>query len=166
MNVTDSPKPAPGSNIPRLQRILVTTDLSKESCKAFRYAVTLAGSGAAIDVLTVVDKPSFMAGMEAVPIAKTVGEAHAEAEKRLTDMLEAEVPPSVEVNPIVREGKPEAVILEVAKERKIDMIVMSTHGHSGVKRALLGSVAERVVRSAPCPVLVVREREHDFAAPV
>jgi nucleotide-binding universal stress UspA family protein len=65
-------------------------------------------------------------------------------------------------HPLVRKGRPHREIVEAARTLKVDLIVISTHGYTGVNRALLGSVTERVVREAPCPVLVVREREHDF----
>jgi universal stress protein A len=63
----------------------------------------------------------------------------------------------------VRTGFPSQEITQIAKNISADIVVISTHGHTGLKHVFLGSVAERVVRHAPCPVLVVRERERDFA---
>ena len=62
----------------------------------------------------------------------------------------------------VREGTPFYEIIQFAKENDIDLIVMGTHGHSGLAHVLLGSVTEKVVRKAPCPVLTVRHPEHEF----
>jgi len=62
----------------------------------------------------------------------------------------------------VRFGVPFQVVTDVAREAQTDLIVLSTHGRTGIRRVLLGSTAERVLRHAPCPVLVVREREHEF----
>jgi nucleotide-binding universal stress UspA family protein len=62
-------------------------------------------------------------------------------------------------------GAPYATILSQAKEGRFDLIAMGTHGRTGVAHLLLGSVAERVVRTAPCPVLTVRHPEHEFALP-
>src|SRR5439155_18076193 len=68
--------------------------------------------------------------------------------------------PEVRVSPDAAEA-----IVEYAKDVHADIIVVGTHGRSGVSRLLMGSVAEHVVRTAPCPVLVVRPREHEFVLP-
>ena len=60
---------------------------------------------------------------------------------------------------------PAAAIVDYAKDKRIDLIVAGTHGRGGVARLLLGSVTERVVRTAPCPVLTVRHPEHEFVIP-
>jgi nucleotide-binding universal stress UspA family protein len=62
-------------------------------------------------------------------------------------------------------GRPFMEILGYAKDRHVDLIVIGTHGRSGLRHVLLGSVAERVVRKAPCPVLTIRHPEHDFVMP-
>jgi nucleotide-binding universal stress UspA family protein len=62
----------------------------------------------------------------------------------------------------VRAGLPSHEIVEAAKEMDVDLIVVATHGYTGWKHFCIGSTAERVVRAAPCPVLVVREKEHEF----
>jgi nucleotide-binding universal stress UspA family protein len=59
-------------------------------------------------------------------------------------------------------GKPAAEICDIARRSEADIIVIATHGHTGLARTLLGSTAEAVIRHAPCPVLVAREREHEF----
>jgi nucleotide-binding universal stress UspA family protein len=65
----------------------------------------------------------------------------------------------------VREGTPFYEIVRYAKEQNIDLIIMGTHGHTGLTHMLLGSVTEKVVRKAPCPVLTVRHPEHEFVHP-
>jgi nucleotide-binding universal stress UspA family protein len=65
----------------------------------------------------------------------------------------------------IRQGSPFLEIIRYAKENNIDLIVLGTHGRSGLAHVLLGSVAERVVRIAPCPVLTVRHPEHEFVMP-
>ena len=65
----------------------------------------------------------------------------------------------------MREGAPFYEILEYAKEANIDLIVMGTHGHTGLAHVLLGSVTAKIVRQAPCPVLTVRHPEHEFVHP-
>jgi universal stress protein A len=63
---------------------------------------------------------------------------------------------------VVQTGNPELAIVDAAKELGIDLIILSTHGRTGLSRVLLGSTAEKVVRHAGCPVLIVREHEHEF----
>ena len=63
---------------------------------------------------------------------------------------------------LVRSGVAFDEIVKVARELKVDLIILSTHGHTGLKHGFLGSTAENVVRRAPCPVLVVREQAHEF----
>ena len=65
----------------------------------------------------------------------------------------------------MRIGRSADEIINVAKEKDADLIIMSTHGYTGLKHAFLGSTTENVVRYAPCPVLTVRLKEHDFIAP-
>jgi nucleotide-binding universal stress UspA family protein len=65
----------------------------------------------------------------------------------------------------VREGSPFYEIIQHAKEKNVDLIVMGTHGHSGLAHVLLGSVTEKVVRKSPCPVLTIRHPEHEFIHP-
>ena len=65
---------------------------------------------------------------------------------------------------IVR-GRPFVEIIRYAREKKIDIIVVGTHGHSGLTHILMGSVAEKVVRKSPCPVLTIRHPDHEFEMP-
>jgi nucleotide-binding universal stress UspA family protein len=74
--------------------------------------------------------------------------------------LASQISPSAET--CIRAGQPYYEITAAARELEVDLIVITTHGRTGLKHALLGSTAERVVRHAPCPVLTVRERQHDF----
>jgi nucleotide-binding universal stress UspA family protein len=71
----------------------------------------------------------------------------------------------LEVIHLTRHGRPHEEIVGVAREMDVDLIVMGTHGRSGLSHILLGSTAERVVRNAPCPVLTVRHPEHEFVMP-
>jgi nucleotide-binding universal stress UspA family protein len=70
----------------------------------------------------------------------------------------------VEVRTEICQGKPYEEIVKVAKAEEVELIVIATHGYTGFKHFMLGSTAERVVRTAPCPVLVVREKERDFVS--
>jgi nucleotide-binding universal stress UspA family protein len=71
---------------------------------------------------------------------------------------------NIQIETSQRLGTPYEEIVKVAKEREVDLIVIATYGYTGLKHFLLGSTAERVVRIAPCPVLVVRQEERDFVS--
>ena len=81
---------------------------------------------------------------------------------RLAALARSEIGDQAPTATEVRFGQPVGEITEAALELEIDLIIIATHGRTGLKHMLLGSVAENVVRHAPCPVLVVREREHEF----
>ena len=90
-------------------------------------------------------------------------EKHAAA--KLTALAQKEIPATVPVFPVVRHGAPWEEITHVAKDRKADLIVIGTRGYTGLKHMVLGSTAEKVVRYAGCPVLVVREYGNQSSAP-
>ena len=87
---------------------------------------------------------------------------HASGEKQLSALAAAEVRGELSVDTVIRTGPVAAEIIAVAQSLPADLIVVSTHGRTGLKHVLLGSVTEHVVRHAPCPVFVVREKEHEF----
>jgi nucleotide-binding universal stress UspA family protein len=151
-----------------LRRILVPTDFGEPSGKALLYARALGQAfGAALHVLHVVEDPYIVGAavhgyLAAVPDLRD--RALADGQRRLEEALPAaERGPSLEA--LVRMGNPCEEILRYARDKDAGLIVMGTHGRSGVAHLLLGSVAEKVVRSAPCPVLTVRHPEHDFVRP-
>lgn len=143
-----------------IKRILVPTDFSANSERALDYANTLARRfGAAIHLLHVCEVPAMVTGsMDAYAIAYTdwsqrLGD---EAERELTRLQPklSGVPVSTEV----LFGNPARCIVTAADTNAADLIVMGTHGHGPVMHLMMGNVAERVVRMAPCPVMTVRER--------
>jgi universal stress protein A len=85
----------------------------------------------------------------------------ADSKKALQELAEAEIR-DVPFNVEVRIGAPHLEITQFAESDQIDLIIIATHGYTGFKHALLGSVAENVVRFAPCPVLVVKVQEREF----
>ena len=146
-----------------LKKILAPTDFSEESLKALRYALTLGRPfNAQIDLLHIVNTGCFGAGYAAVDLPAITEQVVDASKESLSELAEREIGPSENVIREVRVGPTAQTIAEVAREREIDLIVVSTHGNTGLKRMLLGSNAENIVRHAPCPVLVVRERERDF----
>ena len=153
----------------KLQRILCPTDFSELSVGAVNYAVLLAEAfGAELHVLHVVDQAYqyWMAvGPETLPVGPTPKELMTIAKKQMDEFADQYVPEKVQASREVLSGRPFLEIIRVAKERKSDLIVIGTHGRGALKQVLLGSVAEKVVRKAPCPVLSVREPGHEFIMP-
>ncbi len=134
---------------PKLQKVLATTDFSDESLAGVRYAVALAEKlGAALALLHVIEPPSRLGGMESVVLAREDSEVAALARAQLTTLAKRESAGDSPVTSSLRAGKPFHEITTAAREGAADLIVIATHGHTGVKRALLGSTAERVVRHA------------------
>jgi universal stress protein A len=143
---------------PHFKKILVATDFSTASGNVIDYARLLSQRfGASLHVLHVIEDPLVAGGGTEVYVSALLAlreELGREAQKRLAE-LEA-VLPGIPVTIELLEGQPAQVIAKTAANREVDLIVMGTHGRSGVAHLLLGSVAERVVRIAPCPVLTVR----------
>jgi len=149
-----------------LSRILVPTDFSETSVAALKYALPLAGSfGAELHLLHVIDLAAgqyLAAEMAMVPSAATEAEAHARADAELAALLTRDETKAHRARLVTMRGAPFASIVAYAREQQIDLIVMGTHGRGAVAHLLIGSVAERVVRKAPCPVLTIPPRGHDF----
>ncbi len=160
-------KESPPFHPAHLRRILVPTDFSDPALKSLEYAVALCQSlgidGPEVILLHAVEPlpypDEFGLGMRLNSLPLEPWKA------RLEELSSAHVPPSLRGSTHVRLGIPFQVICETAKSEEIDLLVIATHGHTGIRRLLLGSTTEKVVRHAPCPVLVVREREHDFVHP-
>jgi universal stress protein A len=146
-----------------LKKILVPVDFSEFSLKAARYAVCFAEQfGAAIDLFYALEQPSFISGTDGVVITLPEGELVRHAQEKLQAIASNEIKTRVPVKTEVRVGRPYEEIVKFAKEMQIDLIIIATHGYTGLKHVFLGSTTERVVRHASCPVLVVREKEHEF----
>ena len=145
--------------LPQFKTILVATDFSEASEHALEYAHTLAHSmGGRLHLLHVVPDPVLAsAWSEAYAYDLTaLGErlrtqAEQEIAKRARSFGDVAVTTEVVI------GNPAATIAATAAKRGVDMIVMGTHGRSGFSHLFVGSVAERVVRCAPCPVLTIRQ---------
>jgi nucleotide-binding universal stress UspA family protein len=147
-----------------LERILVPSDFSEYSDQALRYGLELARKfGATLYLLHVVTDPAtqaFAGDVFTTPPAEVLDQWVVEAEQRLTAVVPDRDRARVRVRAVV--GSPYSEILQFAEEEEIDLVVMGTHGRGGVSHFLLGSIAERVVRRSPCPVLTVRHPQHGF----
>jgi nucleotide-binding universal stress UspA family protein len=135
--------------------ILYPTDFSPGSASALRYACALARDCDARLVVVHALEPAVAMVGEAALVPSDLAELRDAAKKQLDALQPTD--PSVRMERVFREGPAPAVILDVADEFKADLIVMGTHGRTGLKRLLMGSVAELVLRKAPCPVLTVKE---------
>ncbi len=138
--------------------ILVPTDLGEGAAEALDYACGLAADlGATVHVLHVIGVPAL--GVPELGVAMTAGviDAMVHDNQATLEKLAEERRSRVTIGHVLmRSGDARDQINEVARELDCDLIVMATHGRRGVSRVLLGSVAESVVRTAPCPVLTVR----------
>ena len=151
---------------PTITRVLVPTDFSAASDAALDYARVVASRfNATVHLLHVVENSTIIGGMEP-SAADTPGVRSAmleDARSRLSLRAHPAGVPAVADSEVIF-GVPEITIVEYARARDASLIVMGTHGRTGVAHLLMGSVAEKVVRTAPCPVLTVREarvpREH------
>ncbi len=143
-----------------IKKVLVPIDFSDYSKSALKYAVNFAKSfNADIILIYVVEPiiypPDFSMGQIAMPSINTEWDDRAKDE--LQKLAKSEINEIANVKTIIKTGKPFVEIIETAKEENIDLIIIATHGHSGVEHILFGSTAEKVVRKAPCPVLTLRE---------
>lgn len=148
-----------------LERILVPVDFSDCSKKALQYAIPFASQFRAEMVFLHVLTVHYTAGWEFEvagydPLIE--GDLQKNVEKRLAALIQETVPADISTKIEMRHGSPAIEIVNAAKEQDVSLIVMSTHGHTGRVHAFIGSVASDVTRLAPCPVLVVREHEHEF----
>jgi universal stress protein A len=152
----------------RLKKILIPTDFSDYSAAAGSYACELAARfDAELHLLHTLEHqysltPEFGLGL-ALPTQ--ISESKLAAENALSGLLDSGWLANRKVVHRVLEGSPKAEIVRYALAENIDMIVISTHGRTGLAQMLIGSVAETVVRTSPCPVLTVRPKGHQFVMP-
>jgi len=143
-----------------INKILTPIDFSDYSKKAFEYAVEFAEHFNASITLVYVVEPQiypadFTMGQVAIPnIDSNLTEA---AEKELLSLIDSNDFDKTRIDYKIRIGQPFHEIIETAAEFDVDLIIIATHGHTGVEHLLFGSTAEKVVRKAPCPVLTLRQ---------
>jgi nucleotide-binding universal stress UspA family protein len=147
----------------QLKKILVPIDFSLPSQQALDHARSLARSfGGEIILLHVVQRFGFAPFPEVAPQLDYTKEEFHEAENTLKTLAHEIGDKIAKVETLVRSGLAAHEIVEAATELDADLIVIATHGYTGWKHFCIGSTTERVVRTAPCPVFVVREKEHEF----
>ncbi|MEZ5943733.1 MAG: universal stress protein [Planctomycetaceae bacterium] len=153
----------------RLQKILVPTDFSDFSNHAVRYGCEFAKRfNAELHLVSVVEDVYPLvpeSGMLLPTAANYLNELKTAAEQTLATRPDSAWVEGVSVKREVLIGTAFLEIIRYAKDEDIDLIVIGTHGRTGLVHVLMGSVAEKVVRKAPCPVLTVRPEGHDFVMP-
>jgi nucleotide-binding universal stress UspA family protein len=149
----------------KLKRLLLPTDFSESAAHAFTYALSFACEyEAELYLLHVIEVlPVGYAG-ELFPSSMTqvLDEISSYARTEMQKLGENARSRGAVVHERIAQGKPAAEILRVARAETIDMILLGTHGHGVLNRALFGSTTDRIMRKAPCPVLVCRLFGHEF----
>lgn len=150
-----------------IKNILVATDFSEPSGVAMAYGRDLARNhGARLHVLHSVEDVTLRVAVDGGLIGDLQGDLEAAARRDLDALLRPDDRNELNAVGAIATGvNPAETIVGYAKANSIDLIITGTHGRGGLKHLLLGSVAERVVRTAPCPVLTVRAHERDFIVP-
>lgn len=138
------------------RKILVATDGSEKNRSAVSEGIRIAQAcSSSLDAVYVIDTAAFTSAPGDVPLGDTYRIFESEAEKSF-EQIRSLAGATIPVKTSLLEGHPAQEIIRYAKENGIDLIVIGTQGKKGLERLLLGSVAEEVIRSAPCKVLVVK----------
>jgi len=152
-----------------LKHVLVATDFSDASERALDYGRELARTfGAKLRVLHVVENVATRYATEVafVDFPDIQAKLEKTSRERLERLLTEDDRSTIGARAVIATSlSPASAIVDHAQKEPTDVIVVGTHGRTGVAHFFMGSVAERVVRTAPCPVLTVRAHEHDFMAP-
>ena len=147
-----------------IKNILLPTDLSKTSLTAANYAVDIAAQyNAKIHLLYVLEKTPPILAIRSLDISreKILEEIDNDAKTQLDELLQKvkEINQKIEVLPVIQKGLDYEEIIDYSNKEKIDVIVIATHGRTGLLHTLLGSVAEKVIRYSKIPVLVITPTE-------
>jgi nucleotide-binding universal stress UspA family protein len=146
----------------QIHRILVPHDFSETAERALSMALSLAKSlGASVVVMHAYEVPAFGFPEGPVMTADLVGQIERATQGALDAVAARAREGGIQVDSTLRQGPTWSEINGAAQDEKADLIVLGTHGRRGLSRALLGSVAEKVVRTASCPVLTVRGPSSD-----
>jgi nucleotide-binding universal stress UspA family protein len=153
----------------KLGKILYPTDFSDLSLVALKYAKSFAEQfNSQLHCLHVIDEAYqywLAMGPDGVPVGPDINQLLQSAQKQMNDLADKHLTDVPKLVTRVVTGKPFIEIVRYAREQAMDMIVIATHGRSGLKHVLMGSVTERVLRRSPCPVLTVQSGERDFVLP-
>jgi nucleotide-binding universal stress UspA family protein len=147
------------------ERILFPTDFSESAENALRYAISLAKKyGSKLYVVHVVEPFTYTTDF-GIDYSAQYKDLEASAKKLLDEIVVSIKGNNIAVEGAVLSGEPFVEIIKHVKQKHIDLIVMATHGRTGIEHMLLGSVAEKVVRKSPCPVLTIKKTGQTFTMP-
>lgn len=160
-------------SVPNFSKILAPTDFSEDSKNALSYVVELANKFGSEVLLMHVDQPlapvmvgDLSPGFDIGTVNRIAEEQRLMALKELDQEIARLRDAGLKARSLMRVGSPFLEIIHAAQGENADLIVMGTHGRSGLAHVLMGSVAERVVNKAPCPVLTVRHPDRKFKHPL
>ena len=151
-----------------IEKILIPTDFSEYARWAMNYAIALARNfKAKLYVVHVFEEVVFTAAPDTY--SPSAPEFHALLQENVRNQLNQVIKElcekGVDAEPVFKVGRAYINIVETARELSVDVIVLATHGRTGLSHLIFGSTAEKVVRLAPCPVLTVKHPEHEFIKP-
>ncbi|MEK7698791.1 MAG: universal stress protein [Planctomycetota bacterium] len=151
----------------KIKNILCPIDYSVYSEKALEYAIEFAGKyEAKLYLIHVLDIRIYdMNDPDLYNVNIVDKDTIERLKERLLRCISEDIKGKISVEAVVVQGVPFTEIIRMAKEYMVDLIVLGTHGRTGLSQAIMGSVAERVVRKSPCPVLTIRHPEHEFIMP-
>jgi universal stress protein A len=160
--------------VPTLTKILAPNDFSDDSTRALGYAEEMARKFGAEVLVLHVDQPlapvmlapEFGPSIDTGVMSRIAEEQRLLAQKELDKIVGRLRDGGLKARSLLRVGAPFLEIINAAQTENADLIVMGTHGRSGLAHVLLGSVAERVVQKAPCPVLTIRHPDRKFKHPL
>ncbi len=150
-----------------IKKILYPTDFSECSKHALKYAISFCKEfKAKLYILHIIDNTYLDPSLyDFLPSEQNLDiDWEGNANKRIDLLIESEIKGNIEIEKLVGIGTPFVEIINTAKEKEVDLIVIATHGRTGLKYALFGSTAEKVVRKSYCPVLSVKHPEHEFVS--
>lgn len=146
-----------------IQGVLVPVDFSKESILAAKFAASLAQQyHSKLFVLHVREPIPLYARSEILNFEEIQEKIAQELRADLGNVIPKKVKETIQVEEVIEVGRPGHVIVEEAEKLGVDVIVIATHGRTGLAHVLLGSVAEKVIRHAPCPVFVIRNPQDKY----
>jgi universal stress protein A len=147
----------------RFKRILVPIDFSDYSKHALNYAISVATTFASELFLVYVVEPAVYPadlGFGQVTLPNIEQELAERGKSELEELVRTRVGATLRCTTVVRIGKPFQEIIQAARQEKVDLIVIATHGHTGVEHLIFGGTTEKVVKKAPCPVMIVRPTDY------
>jgi nucleotide-binding universal stress UspA family protein len=150
-----------------IKNVLFPTDCSERSKNVLHYAIEVAHKfNAKITLLHVIGDITLYGGstdyLSPMNYEHMIDDYETYSKKHLEEFWESAKDPGVEVELVQVVGDPFKEIIQFAKDKKMDLIVISTHGRTGLQHIMLGSVAEKVVRYSPIPVMTVRDKAHTY----